>query len=126
METCIELRVRARAETVFALAADVERWPRVLPHYRSVRVLERTSEPERLVAMAAWRQWMGPVRGPLTWTSLQRLRPDEGVIEFHHVKGISRGMQVEWRIEADGEACRVRLHHLFAPAWPVPEGVIQT
>src|SRR5215216_3183212 len=35
------IRVRTERERMFALAADVERWPTLLPHYRWVRVLRR-------------------------------------------------------------------------------------
>jgi ribosome-associated toxin RatA of RatAB toxin-antitoxin module len=126
METCIELRVQASAGVVFDLAANVENWPRLLPHYRWVRVIAPVNVTERVVEMAAWRQVAGPLRIPLQWTSIQRLRPDAGVIEFQHVKGVSQGMQVEWRIEAAGDSCLVRLQHVFTPAWPIPEQVVQT
>jgi ribosome-associated toxin RatA of RatAB toxin-antitoxin module len=125
METSIALRVQADWRSVFELAAAVEDWPRILSHYRWVRVLEVRSASERVVDMAAWRGVFGPLRIPLHWTSIQRVRPEVGAIEFQHVKGISRGMRVEWRIEPAGAACEVSLRHVFAPAWPVPEQVVQ-
>ena len=39
MDTCISRLVHAEPEIVFQLAAAVEDWPRILPHYRWVRVL---------------------------------------------------------------------------------------
>ena len=126
MQTCIEMRVEADWRSVFALAADVQDWPRILPHYRWVRIMKHISDTERLVDMAAWRGVLGPLRIPLHWTSIQRVLPEVGVIEFQHVKGISRGMRVEWRIEAAGSGTLVRLQHVFAPAWPLPEWLVQT
>src|SRR5439155_22959061 len=41
METTTRIRVQADPDVVFALAAAVEDWPRLLPHYRGVQVLRR-------------------------------------------------------------------------------------
>jgi len=37
MRTVDEGRARAPADLCFRVAADVERWPEILPHYRWVR-----------------------------------------------------------------------------------------
>src|SRR5262249_2944657 len=41
LKTVDERVIRAPSDRIFALAADVERWPDHLPHYRYVRFLER-------------------------------------------------------------------------------------
>jgi len=43
---------------------------------------------------------MGARRGPLPvrWEATQRPLPDQGIIEFTHTGGVTRGMQVAWRI----------------------------
>ena len=43
MRTVDERQIDAPPERVFAAAADVERWPAILPHYRWVRMLERSA-----------------------------------------------------------------------------------
>src|SRR6266516_5941618 len=93
------LLIAASPDIIFALAADVERWPRLLPHYRRVRTLKRRGK-QTLVEMAAHRDGL-----PVSWTSIMEVRPSERRILFRHVRGITRGMAVEWTIEpqADGQ-----------------------
>src|SRR5262252_6286788 len=109
METLSQIQVQAPPERVYALAAAVERWPELLPHYRWVRVLGQRGERERLVEMAARRDWI-----PVRWGAIQRLHPERQRIEFLHVRGLTRGMKVEWRIEPDGPGgSEVRIWHAF-------------
>jgi ribosome-associated toxin RatA of RatAB toxin-antitoxin module len=111
-----ELRVRIAApyERVFDLAADVERWPERLPHYRYVRRLA-SANGERRFAMGARR---GPI--PVTWQAVQRPLPDERRIEFTHTGGVTRGMWVAWRFDdrPDG-ALDVSIEHRLKLGWPL-------
>src|SRR5690606_28476219 len=61
--------MRAPADVCFHVAADVERWPDILPHYRHVRFHERSAFGRGRVEMAAWRDFGGPVRYPTWWVS---------------------------------------------------------
>jgi ribosome-associated toxin RatA of RatAB toxin-antitoxin module len=105
--------IAAPLETVFALARDVEAWPRLLRAYRWCRVLERT--PERLVfAMGGW------IRGwPARWTAVQEPRPQEGRIVFRHIRGITTGMTVEWRFAPSASGVLITLVHDLVMPWPV-------
>ena len=47
-----EILITASPDIIFPLAAAVERWPELLPHYRWVRVLDRR-DGRSLVSMAA-------------------------------------------------------------------------
>jgi len=97
MRTVDRLRMRATVARVFAAAADVERWPDLLPHYRRVRMLERRGDGG-LVEMAAWRPF-GVVNYPTWWVS-------------------------EMRIEPRGEETEVTIVHEWAgPRWPLVGGV---
>lgn len=113
METTNEILIDAPVERVFALAADTERWPRILPHYRSVRRLRGTDE-QKLVEMAAWRDFY-----PVRWVAVQRSFPEEGRITFRHVRGISRGMEVEWRLTSTPAGTHVRIWHQFHSNLPL-------
>jgi ribosome-associated toxin RatA of RatAB toxin-antitoxin module len=126
MDTSISRRVAARPALIFSLAAHVEHWPRLLPHYRWVRVLEQRSPVERVVDMAARRQIAGRIAIPLHWTSVQWLDPERCVIGFEHIAGISRGMQVTWTIVQESDDCvsRATIRHVFSPAWPVPRALV--
>ena len=59
MRVVDRIRMRAPVERVLAAAADVERWPALLGHYRWVRMLERGADGG-LVEMAAWRPFGTP------------------------------------------------------------------
>jgi ribosome-associated toxin RatA of RatAB toxin-antitoxin module len=97
---------------IFAVASAVEQWPHLLPHYRWVKVLSGDTT-ERLVEMAAHRDGF-----PVRWTARQRLDPSQHRIHFTHVRGISRGMEVTWFLEADGPLVHVRIVHDLTWRWP--------
>jgi uncharacterized membrane protein len=107
--------MHAPYERVFALAADVERWPRLLPHYRYVR---RVPDPaERHFEMGARR---GPI--PVRWRAVQRPLPDERRIEFVHTGGVTKGMRVAWRFEDRDGALDVSIEHEPELDWPLIGG----
>ncbi len=124
MRTVDRLRMRAPADRVFAAAADVERWPDLLPHYRWVRMLERRADGG-LVEMSANRPF-GPVDWPTWWVSEMTVhrRESGGVdlptIRFRHVRGITTGMDVVWRFVPKGEGTEVSIvHEWTGPRWPL-------
>ncbi len=119
METTTSVLMRADRELIFDLAAHVERWPKILPHYRWVRVLEEDG-PRRVVEMAARRDVI-----PVRWTAVQTLHPEAWRIDFRHVRGPTTGMDVSWRLEGVPEGIRVSIWHGFRPAWPlVPDRLV--
>ncbi len=118
MKSVMRVTVAAPYERVFRLAADIERWPEILPHYRYVR---------RLPDVKGDRQYaMGARRGviPVTWKAIQRPLPEARRIEFEHTGGVTRGMVVAWRFEPVGEAWDVSIHHELDLGWPVIGGVV--
>lgn len=118
MLTVDERRVAAPPERVFAAARDVERWPEILPHYRWVRTLERGADHD-VVEMAAWRPF-GVLNYPTWWVSRMWVDPAERRIRYRHIRGITRGMDVEWRIEpSDGGSHVTIVHEWDGPAWPL-------
>jgi ribosome-associated toxin RatA of RatAB toxin-antitoxin module len=101
-----EIFVQADLAEIYQLAAAVERWPEILPHYRWVHVL-RDDGDRRLVEMAARRDWI-----PVRWRAEQRLFPEEWRITFRHVGGFTKGMEVEWLFEPTEQGCvRVAILH---------------
>ena len=108
------------------MAAAVQDWPRILPHYRWVRLVSSEGAGTRTVEMAARRDVVGRIGIPLRWTAEQRVYPAQMRIEFAHVGGITRGMHVTWTISPAGEATvLVRIRHVFAPRWPIPDVLIR-
>jgi ribosome-associated toxin RatA of RatAB toxin-antitoxin module len=118
VKSILRMHMKAPPERVFALAAQVERWPERLPHYRYVR---RLPDPagERRFAMGA-RRGLIPVR----WEAIQRPRPADGVIEFEHTGGVTRGMAVAWRLLAEPDGVDVSIEHELSPRWPLTGAVI--
>lgn len=117
MRTVDRSVVAAPRERVFAVAADVERWPSILPHYRWVRI--RARAPRVVVEMAAWRPF-GPVRWPTWWMSEMEVDAAGLRVRYRHVDGITRGMDVEWRVAGRDGAAEVEIVHEWrGPSWPV-------
>ncbi len=105
--------IRAPLEEIYALAAAVERWPALLPHYRYVRVREERGRV-RLLEMAARRDWI-----PVWWMAVQECHPDVPEIRFRHVRGITTGMEVAWRFAPAPEGVWVSIHHSLNLDWPI-------
>ena len=126
MDTRIRRLVRADPEGIYRLVAAVEDWPRLLPHYRWVRVLANETGARRTVEMAARRDVLGPLGVPLWWVAIQTLHPDDTRVEFEHVRGVTTGMRVAWTIArcAEGET-EVEIRHVFSPRWPVPSVLVR-
>ena len=123
MTTVDEQIVRAPLAIIFALAADVEQWPKHLPHYRYVRFHERRSDGGGTVEMSANRPF-GVIDWPTWWTSLMSIsRPGSAVnaasIRFRHIHGVTKGMDVEWTFVPHGGDVLVRIVHVWNGP-PVP------
>lgn len=122
MRTVDELVVRAPLERFFALAADVERWPEHLVHYRYVRFDERRTDGGGIVAMSANRPF-GPLQWPTWWRSLMQVQAPgagEPCVRYRHIGGITTGMDVEWSFEPVAAGVLVRIVHLWdGPRWPL-------
>ena len=114
MHTVTAIRIRGSVEEIFAYASRVEEWPRLLPHYRAVRVIAAQGV-ERVVEMKARRSGI-----PVWWWARQVLVPAERRIRYTHLRGITRGMEVEWRMtpEPDGSVVVTIVHDLEL-RWPV-------
>jgi uncharacterized membrane protein len=108
------VEIAAPPAAVYALGAQTERWPQILPHYRWVRVLEQRGATQ-VVAMSAWRDVF-----PLRWVAEQTNDPATPHIAFHHVRGWTRGMDVEWLFEPlPGGGTRVTIEHRLQFRFPV-------
>jgi len=123
MTTVDDRVVGAPLPIIFALAADVERWPDHLDHYRYVRFHERRRDGGGLVEMSANRPF-GAAKWPTKWTSLMSVTRPGGTappsIRFRHVRGVTTGMDVEWTFEKKGDATLVRILHVWnGPKWPL-------
>jgi hypothetical protein len=118
MRTVDRIRMRAAPAQVLAAAVAVEAWPTLLSHYRWVRMLERRGEGG-LVEMAAWRPF-GRLRYPTWWVSEMWVDREAAEVRYRHVRGVTTGMDVVWRIErVNGETDVTIVHEWTGPAWPL-------
>src|SRR5256714_12041816 len=90
---------------IFETAADLDLWPKILPHYRYIRYLQRGRD-RNVVIMAARR---GPI--PISWTSEQVIDRDRMEVRFRHLKAFTKGMEVIWKFQESGEGVRVEIIH---------------
>jgi ribosome-associated toxin RatA of RatAB toxin-antitoxin module len=91
--------------SIFETAANLELWPKILPHYRYIRYLERG--PNRnVVIMAAKRSGI-----PIKWTSEEIIDRDRFEIHFHHLKALTKGMHVVWTFDEVPDGVLVRILH---------------
>jgi ribosome-associated toxin RatA of RatAB toxin-antitoxin module len=91
--------------SIFETAADLDLWPKILPHYRYIRFLERG--PDRnIVVMAASRSGI-----PISWTSEQTVDREKVEIQFRHLKAWTKGMQVVWTFDETPGGVLVKITH---------------
>src|SRR5437773_2040125 len=97
--------MRAPKMIIFDTAANLELWPKILPHYRYIRFLERG--PDRnIVVMAARRSGI-----PISWTSEQIIDRSRLEIHFHHLKAWTKGMHVVWTFDERANGVLVTIAH---------------
>jgi aromatase len=115
-----ETTVAASADEVYALVADVSRWPQIFPPTVHAERLRQDGDDEVI------RIWATAGDEAKTWTSRRRLRPDQRSIEFRQQVSQPpvQAMGGKWRIEPVGDrACQVRLYHDYRAVDDDPEGL---
>ena len=105
MHTANSIIIRVPKNTIFETAANLELWPKILPHYRYIRYLERGAD-RNVVIMAARRFGL-----PISWTSEQIIDRDRCEIRFHHLKAFTKGMDVVWSFQETPAGTLVEIVH---------------
>jgi ribosome-associated toxin RatA of RatAB toxin-antitoxin module len=117
MRSTTAIEIAAPPALVFALARDVTRWPRLLPHYVRVDVEERLGDAAVVARMVA-RRPLVPLLGlalPVAWRARAWSEPELLRLRFVHRGGATNGMDVTWRIEATPTGAHVSITHDFRP-----------
>lgn len=107
MNTETSLVIRAPKQAIFDAAADLSRWPALLPHYRYITYLERGND-RHVVKMAAHRDGI-----PISWVSEQVIDRERLEIRFTHLRAFTKGMGVVWSFEEKPEGTLVRIVHVL-------------
>jgi ribosome-associated toxin RatA of RatAB toxin-antitoxin module len=119
METVDERLVFAPVNVVFSLVKNVEHWPALLAHYRYVRFRDRAPDGGGIVEMSANRPF-GMVNWPTWWLSRMAVDETHHAVRFQHIGGVTREMDVEWRLTPVNNGTHVRLVHVWdGPNWPL-------
>ena len=122
MQTGNSIIMHAPREAIFETIADLEQWPRLLPHYRYVRFIERCAD-HSVVEMAATRSGI-----PISWTSELVVDRDRMEIRFLHLKAFTRGMRVVWTFKETPAGVLVEIQHTLrfrvAALAPLAEPII--
>lgn len=124
MRTVDERVVRAPEAAIFRLAADVERWPALLRHYRYVRFRSRDGSGGGTVEMSANRPF-GVAQWPTWWLSLMEVHEGPNpTVRFRHIGGVTTHMEVEWSFRPVAGGTHVTVLHLWnGPSWPLIGGL---
>src|SRR5262249_35510701 len=116
------LLMRAPKMAIFETAANLELWPKILPHYRYIRFLEREAD-RNIVWMAARRFGI-----PISWISEQIIDRERLEIHFVHLKAWTKGMHVVWTFSNTSEGVLVTISHdmrfRIRPLAPIVDPVI--
>ena len=105
MQKTNSILMHAPKTAIFETAADLELWPKILPHYRYIHFLERGHD-RNVVVMAARRSGI-----PISWTSEQIIDRDKFEIHFHHLKAWTKGMRVVWTFSETPRGVLVSIAH---------------
>jgi ribosome-associated toxin RatA of RatAB toxin-antitoxin module len=105
MHTGNSIIIHAPKDAIFKTAANLELWPKILPHYRFIHYLERGAD-RNLVVMAARRAGI-----PISWTSEQIIDRQKLEIHFHHLKAWTKGMHVVWSFQDTPAGVLVQIVH---------------
>jgi hypothetical protein len=120
MRTVDTTHVAAPPETVWPFAAQVERWPDHLAHYRWVKRSRGEAGGDGVVEMSAWRPF-GVFNWPTWWESEMQVDATRHEVRYRHVRGITKGMDVLWTLTPDGQGGTdvTIVHEWDGPAWPL-------
>lgn len=110
MRTLNEAWFPCNPHLAFQLASRIDRWPVLLPHYRWVRFHAGGPELGGLVEMAARRDF-GHIAWPVWWVSRMSTDPGRRTVQYTHVAGVTRGMEVLWELEPSGSGTKVSIVH---------------
>jgi ribosome-associated toxin RatA of RatAB toxin-antitoxin module len=114
MHRANEITINGDLHTIYKLGAEIEHWPDLLPHYRSVDVLWQGGT-QMVARMRASRNGI-----PVSWVCMQERLPDVPLVTFRHIGGFTRGMDVAWEFEQrPNNTVTVRIIHDFQKGLPI-------
>jgi coenzyme Q-binding protein COQ10 len=98
-------------DLMFAVVADVERYPEFLPWVISLRVLSRAMDAGKDIVIAEMQVGFSALRE--RYTSRVVMDPAARRIDVRQVHGVFRELENCWRFTPDGKGCRIDFHVAF-------------
>ncbi|MHA6641861.1 type II toxin-antitoxin system RatA family toxin [Mesorhizobium sp. A623] len=98
-------RVAHTPDQMFALVADIEKYPQFLPLCESLTVRSRKERDGRTMLIADMSIGYKAIRE--TFTTQVLLKPDEKTIDVKYIDGPFKYLTNIWRFEASGDGCDV-------------------
>lgn len=105
MQTTNSIVIKAPREAIFETAANLQLWPKILPHYRYIHYYE-SSDTKNIVKMAALRDKI-----PISWVSEQVIDRKHMEVRFKHLRAFTKGMEVVWSFTPTREGVQVEIDH---------------
>jgi coenzyme Q-binding protein COQ10 len=93
------------ADLMFAIVADVERYPEFVPWCSALRILKRTVDGDVTTLLTETTVGFRTVRE--RYTSRAVIDPKARAIDVTQVDGLFRKLENHWRFTPMGESCRV-------------------
>lgn len=93
----VQRRVKHTPEQMFALVADIEKYPEFLPLCEALIIRSRKERDGQAVLVADMTVGYKAIRE--TFTSQVHLRPDDLIIDVKYLDGPFRYLTNEWRFE---------------------------
>jgi ribosome-associated toxin RatA of RatAB toxin-antitoxin module len=102
------LTINADAQTVFAAAQEVERFPEVMPDLNSVAVLEDDGQGNTVT------KWdgtvaVGPLKRSISWTERDRWDSENLLCTFELIEGDMKKYSGTWAFSSNHSGCLVEL-----------------
>ena len=99
-------RVAHTPEEMFALVADIERYPQFLPLCEALSIRSRKERDGRTVLVADMTVGYKAIRE--TFTTQVYLKPDERIIDVKYIDGPFKYLSNVWGFEPASDGCFVR------------------
>ncbi|MGB3832772.1 MAG: type II toxin-antitoxin system RatA family toxin [Mesorhizobium sp.] len=99
-------RVAHTPDEMFALVADIEKYPQFLPLCEALSIRSRKERDGRTVLIADMTVGYKAIRE--TFTTQVLLKPDEKVIDVKYIDGPFKYLTNEWAFEPASDGCFVR------------------
>lgn len=119
--------IDAPFDTVWALAQNVEEFPRIMPDLDKVLVLEKgETTPHNLRTVTEWHGKIRQFNRSIVWTEEDIWNREKGECHFWQLKGDFTEYKGVWKFSAQGEATELDLEVDYAFEIPLIGALMKT